>query len=113
MDGLQESIMEETHNFRYSIHPYSKKMYNDLREVYWSNNMKRGIADFFVMCPNNQQVKVEHQSCGSLSHHIELYEWKWEMINIDFITSLPRFRKHHDYVLVIDNRMTKSAHYFK
>ncbi|KAH0776134.1 hypothetical protein KY290_007545 [Solanum tuberosum] len=35
-------------------------------------------------------VKVEHQRPGGLAQNIELLEWKWEMINIDFITGLPR-----------------------
>ena len=35
VNGLQERILEEADNFRYSIHPRSTKMYRDLREVYW------------------------------------------------------------------------------
>ncbi|KAH0729411.1 hypothetical protein KY289_000599 [Solanum tuberosum] len=46
VDGLQEKIMEEAHSSRYSIHPGSTKMYHDLREVYWWNNMKKSIAEF-------------------------------------------------------------------
>ncbi|WMV49638.1 hypothetical protein MTR67_043023 [Solanum verrucosum] len=37
------------------------KMYRDLREVFWWNDMKRDITDFVVVIPNYQQVKVEHQ----------------------------------------------------
>ncbi|KAH0689476.1 hypothetical protein KY289_016834 [Solanum tuberosum] len=85
VDGLQERIMEEVHSSRYSIHLGSTKMYRDLREFYWWNGMKKGIAEFVVKCPNCQQVKVEHQRPGGLAQNIELPEWKWEMINMDFI----------------------------
>ncbi|WMV55219.1 hypothetical protein MTR67_048604 [Solanum verrucosum] len=37
------------------------KMYHDLQEVFWWNDMKRDITDFVAKCPNCQHVKVEHQ----------------------------------------------------
>ncbi|KAH0694961.1 hypothetical protein KY285_022058 [Solanum tuberosum] len=111
VDGLQEKIMEEAHSSRYSFHPGSTKMYRDLREVYWWNGMKKGIAEFVAKCPNCQQVKVEHQRPGGLAQRIELPGWKWEMINMDFITGLPRSRRQHDSIWVIVDRMTKSAHF--
>ncbi|KAH0679031.1 hypothetical protein KY284_020116 [Solanum tuberosum] len=76
VDGLQEKIMEEAHSSSYSIHPGFTKMYRDLREVYWWNSMKKGIAEFVAKCPNCQQVKVEHQRPGGLAQRIELLEWK-------------------------------------
>ncbi|KAH0775071.1 hypothetical protein KY290_012208 [Solanum tuberosum] len=111
VDELQERIMEEAHSSRYSIHPGSTKLYRDLREIYWWNVMKKDIAEFVTQCPNCQQVKVEHQRPGGLAQSIELPEWKWEMINMDFITGLPRSRKQHDSIWVIVDRMTKSAHF--
>ncbi|XP_075096463.1 uncharacterized protein LOC142174547 [Nicotiana tabacum] len=45
MDDLRRAIMVEAHSSRYSIHLGSTKMYHDLREIYWWNNMKRYIAD--------------------------------------------------------------------
>ncbi|WMV25326.1 hypothetical protein MTR67_018711 [Solanum verrucosum] len=98
VDEFQERIMEETHSCRYSIHRGSTKMYHDLREVYWWSGMKKGIAEFVVKCPNCQQVKVEHQMPSTLAQNIELPEWKWEMINMDFITGLPRSRMQHDSI---------------
>ncbi|KAH0693675.1 hypothetical protein KY285_020772 [Solanum tuberosum] len=88
----QKRIMEEAHSSRYSIHPGFTKMYRDLREVYWWSSMKKGIVEFVAKCPNCQQVKVEHQSPSGLAKNIELLEWKWEMINMDLITGLPRQR---------------------
>ncbi|XP_070056295.1 uncharacterized protein [Nicotiana tomentosiformis] len=59
--GLRERIMTEAHASRYSVHPSSTKMYHDLKEIYWWNDMKRNVADFVARCPNCQQVKAEHQ----------------------------------------------------
>ena len=42
--SLKKEIMEEAHHTPYSVHPGSTKMYRDIRETYWWNNMKREIA---------------------------------------------------------------------
>ena len=84
---LRQHILAEAHNSRYSIHPGATKMYNDLREVYWWNGMKRDIADFVSKF---QQVKVEHQKPGGMTQEIDIPTWKWDVINMDFITGLPR-----------------------
>ncbi|KAH0689255.1 hypothetical protein KY289_016613 [Solanum tuberosum] len=62
------------------------KMYRDLREVYWWNGMKRDIVDFVSRCPNCKQVKVEYQKPGGMTQEIDIPTWKWEVINMDFIT---------------------------
>ena len=72
--------------------------------------MKKDIVEFVAKCSNCQQVKVEHQLPVGLAQNIELSKWKREMINIDFITSLPRSRRKHGSIWVIVNIMTKSAH---
>ena len=37
--------------------------------------------------------------------------WKWEEVNMDFVTGLPRTHHQHDSVWVIIDRMTKSAYF--
>ncbi|XP_070003101.1 uncharacterized protein [Nicotiana sylvestris] len=81
VDGLQGRIMAEAHTSRYSMHLDSTKMYHDLKEVYWWNDMKKNVADFVAKYPNCQQVKAEHQRPYGLSQNIEIPIWKWKMIN--------------------------------
>ncbi|GJR94513.1 putative reverse transcriptase domain-containing protein [Tanacetum coccineum] len=42
---LRELIMNESHKSKYSIHPGSDKMYQDLKKLYWWPNMKAEIAN--------------------------------------------------------------------
>ena len=48
---------------------------------------------FLSKCPNCQQVKVEHQKLGGMTQEIGIPTWKWDVINMDFITGLPRTRR--------------------
>jgi hypothetical protein len=59
---IKQLILKEAHETPYSIHPRSTKMYMDLKELFWWNNMKREIAKFMSECHTCQRVKVEHQS---------------------------------------------------
>ena len=93
VDELQDRIVEEAHISRYSINPVSTKMYRDLRELYLWEGMKKKIIGFVAKCSNWQQVKVDHQRPGCLAQYIDFLEWKWEMVNMDFIIFLPRYRR--------------------
>ena len=73
--------------------------------------MKRHVGDFVRRCLTCQQVKAEHQKPEGLVHPLEVAEWKWEHITMDFVTHLPRTQLRHDVVWVIMDRLTKSAHF--
>ena len=73
--------------------------------------MKRDIAIYVSRCHTCQQVKVEHQRPGGLSQNFDIPTWKWEDINMDFVTGLPKVRGGYDSIWVIADRLTKSAHF--
>ncbi|XP_015163896.1 uncharacterized protein [Solanum tuberosum] len=103
VDGLRQKIMDEAHCSCYSVHPGSTKMYHDLKEVYWWNDMKKDIVEYVAKWSNCQQVKAEHQRPGGLAQTISISVWKWEAIYMDFVTSLPSsFHKHVSIWVIID-----------
>ena len=46
-----------------------------------------------------------------MTQEIEILTWKWEVINMNFITGLPLTRRQDDSFWVIVDRMTKSSHF--
>nr|GEW30744.1 putative reverse transcriptase domain-containing protein [Tanacetum cinerariifolium] len=48
-DGLRDLVMQESHKSKYSIHPGSDKMYQDLKPLYWWPNMKADIATYRLL----------------------------------------------------------------
>jgi len=108
---LKDEILREAHSSRYSIHPGSTKMYNDLKENFWWPDRKKDIAEWVSKCFTCQRVKAEHQRPSGLLQPFEIPEWKWEHLAMDFVVGLPRIRANHDAIWVIIDRLTKSAHF--
>ncbi|GJW21828.1 putative reverse transcriptase domain-containing protein [Tanacetum coccineum] len=57
--NLRDLIMHESYKSKYSIHPGSNKMYQDLKELYWWPNMKAIIAEYVGKCLTCSRVKAE------------------------------------------------------
>ncbi|GJR32215.1 reverse transcriptase domain-containing protein [Tanacetum coccineum] len=103
--------MHESHKSKYSIHPGSDKMYQDLKKLYWWPNMKAIIAEYVGKCLTCSRVKAECQKPSGLLVQPEIPMWKWERITMDFITKLPKTSNGHDTIWVIVDRLTKSAYF--
>ncbi|GKD60681.1 putative reverse transcriptase domain-containing protein [Tanacetum coccineum] len=63
---LRTVIMHESHKSKYSIHPGSDKMYQDMKKLYWWPNMKANIATYVSKCLTCAKVKAEHQPMDKL-----------------------------------------------
>ncbi|GKF19699.1 putative reverse transcriptase domain-containing protein [Tanacetum coccineum] len=63
---LRTVIMYESHKSKYSIHPGSDKMYQDMKKLYWWPNMKADIATYVSKCLTCAKVKAEHQRPSGL-----------------------------------------------
>ncbi|GKC76803.1 putative reverse transcriptase domain-containing protein [Tanacetum coccineum] len=97
---LRTVIMHESHKSKYSIHPGSDKMYQDMKKLYWWPNMKADIATYVSKCLTCARVKAEHPRPS---------QWKWDNITMDFVTKLPKSSQGYDIIWVIIDRIIKSA----
>ncbi|GKF10122.1 putative reverse transcriptase domain-containing protein [Tanacetum coccineum] len=91
--NLRDLIMHESHKSKYSIHPGSDKMYQDLKKLYWWPNIKAIIAKYVSKCLTCSRVKVECQKPSVLLVQPEIPMWKWERIVMDFITTAQNIKR--------------------
>ncbi|GJV06508.1 putative reverse transcriptase domain-containing protein [Tanacetum coccineum] len=97
-DDLRTVIMCESHKSKYSIHPGSDKMYQDMKKLYWWPNMKANIATYVSKCLTCANVKAEHQRPSGLLVQPEIPQWKWDNITMDFVTKLPKSSQGYDTI---------------
>ncbi|GJT34534.1 putative reverse transcriptase domain-containing protein [Tanacetum coccineum] len=55
---LKTLALHESHKSKYSIHPGSDKMYQDLKQLYWWPNMKANITTYVSKCPTCSKIKT-------------------------------------------------------
>nr|GEU59857.1 reverse transcriptase domain-containing protein [Tanacetum cinerariifolium] len=78
-----------------------------LKEENIKNENLQGMDKSFEIRPDGNQC----QKPSGLLVQPEITMWKWERITMDFITKLPKTSNGHDTILVIVDRLTKSAHF--
>jgi hypothetical protein len=110
-DELRRKILDEAHTSKYSIHPSSTKMYQDLRAQFWWTRMKRETARYVSECDTCRKVKADYMKPGGLLQPLSIPGWKWEDISMDFIVGLPLIARKFNSIWVIIDRFTKSAHF--
>src|SRR4051812_11202452 len=104
-------VMKEAHDTPLSIHPGSTKMYQDIRQRYWWPGMKQDIARYVDECDVCRRIKAEDQRPAGTLQPLSIPKWKWDKIEMDFVTGFPRSQKGHDAIFVIIDRFSKVAHF--
>ncbi|CAN1154462.1 Transposon Ty3-I Gag-Pol polyprotein [Linum perenne] len=111
VDKLRQNILDEAHSAPYAMHPGATKMYRTLKEHFWWPNLKRDVAEHVYHCLECQMIKAEHQAPVIEHLPLEIPEWTWDKITMDFVYGLPRTPRGNDGVWVIVDRFSKSAHF--
>jgi hypothetical protein len=66
---------------------------------------------YVVACDACRKVKADHLRPTGNLQPLNIPEWKWEDINMDFIVGLPCTSHSYDSIWVIVDHLTKSAHF--
>jgi hypothetical protein len=73
--------------------------------------MKKQVAEYVASCLTCQKAKIEHQKPAEFLQSLDVPQWKWDSISMDFVVALPKTQRKFDSVWVIVDRLTKSAHF--
>ena len=73
--------------------------------------MKKEITEFVAQCLTYQKVKAEHSRLVRPLQPLPILEWKQQYMTMNFVSSLPWTPKSNDFIWVIVDRLTKSAHF--
>ena len=73
---LKKEILDEAHLSKFSIHPGSSKMYQDLKENFWWSKMKVEIAKYVSECDTCQRIKASHLKTAGTLQPLPIPSWK-------------------------------------
>ncbi|GKE87090.1 putative reverse transcriptase domain-containing protein, partial [Tanacetum coccineum] len=96
--NLRELVMHESHKSKYSVHPESDKIYQDLKKLYWWPNMKAEIATYISKCLTCAKVKAKYQKPSGLLVQpvipvgIDTYLW-WSFPTTTVITRVSKLHR--------------------
>jgi hypothetical protein len=108
---VKMDILREAHETPYTVHPGETKMYRDLKQNIWWKRMKVDVSKYVAACEVCQCVKAEHKRPTGLLKPLEIPEWKWEHIAMDFMVGLPHSPRGRDAIWVVVDLLTKSVHF--
>jgi hypothetical protein len=75
-DEVRQQILDEAHLRRYSIHPGSSKMHQDLKQHYWWTKIKIEIARYVAKCDTCKHVKAIHMKAAGPLQSLPIPTWK-------------------------------------
>ncbi|GJU36309.1 putative reverse transcriptase domain-containing protein [Tanacetum coccineum] len=102
LHGLDQQMERKGEGSLYFIDRIWVLLVGGVRTVIMDEAHKsRDIATYVSECLTCAKVKAEHQRPSGLLQKLEIPEWKWESITMDFITKLPRTRNGHDAIWVV------------
>jgi len=111
VDSRRQEVLEDYHRSKLSICLGVSIMYLNIKRVLWWKGIKRDISIYVSRCLNYQQVKGNHQKTAGLLQPLEIPNWKWKMISMDFINGLSRTRRGNKGIWFIMDQLMKSAHF--
>jgi hypothetical protein len=71
----------------------------------------KNVVHFIAKCLECQQVKANHHHPKGLLQPHDVPMSKWEVISMDFVVGLLLTSHRHNAILVIVDKLTKSAHF--
>jgi hypothetical protein len=62
-------------------------------------------------CDTCKKVKADYMKPGGLLQSLNILDWKWDDISMDFIVGLPMTARKFDLIWLIMDRFTKLVHF--
>ncbi|GJU48373.1 putative reverse transcriptase domain-containing protein [Tanacetum coccineum] len=100
---LRSVIMHESHKSKYSIHPGSKKMYQDMKKLYWWPNMKDDISTYGKLNPRYVGPFKVLAKVGKVAYRLELPQKLSKVHHTFHVSNLKKC--YADKPLVIEDKL--------
>jgi hypothetical protein len=109
--SFKRKVLQACHDSPVAGHQGFLKTYRQIRERFSWKRLKGDIMRHIRDCTTCQQNKDEHSHPAGLLQPLPIPERKWEIISMDFITSLPQVQGK-DCIFEVVDCLTNFSHFF-
>ncbi|CAI7760631.1 unnamed protein product [Closterium sp. NIES-53] len=108
---LRQLLLKEFHDVLYTGHFGSNKTLAGIAKVYYWPHMANDVQKFVTSCDTCQRMKSSKQKKAGLLQPLPVPKQPWQVVSLDFITSLPPTNAGHDAILVVIDKFSKMGHF--
>ena len=96
--------------------PYAGQLGRDrtkrlIMQTYWWPSVDSDVRHFVSTCDFCQKNKASNEKPTGLLQPLEIPEFRWQSVSMDFITDLPKTQAGHTAILVFVDRLSKMVHF--
>jgi hypothetical protein len=107
---LKSIILYESHDADYSGHVGMARTQQNIERFFWWPGLHTEVKQYVKTCDACQRNKPSNQKPAGLLQPLPVPEEKWDVVTMDFITSLPMTTSGFDAITVIVDKLTKMCH---
>ncbi|GJP41373.1 hypothetical protein CLOM_g1045 [Closterium sp. NIES-68] len=108
---LRQLLLEEYHDVLYAGHFGGNKTLTGIAKHYYWPHMADDVQKFVTSCDTCQRMKSNKQKKAGLLQPLPVPEQPWQVVSLDFITTLPPTTSSHDAILVVIDKFSKMRHF--
>ncbi len=107
---LKSIILYESHDADYSGHVGMARTQKNIERFFWWPGLHSEVQQYVKTCEACQRNKSSNQKPAGLLQPLPVPEDKWDVVTMDFITSLPMTTSGYDAIAVVVDKLTKMCH---
>ncbi|GJP30650.1 hypothetical protein CLOM_g4424 [Closterium sp. NIES-68] len=104
-------LIQEVHDSNFSGHFGVDKTQKLLYHFHYLSDSASDVQRYVSACLTGQRMKSSRQRPARLLQPLEPPQKPWQHVTMDFVTGLPAGASGNDAVLVVVDRLTKTAHF--
>ena len=106
-DDAKSWILSSMHDTPAAGHPGPERMLHLTRRWFWWKGMRQDVIDYAKSCKSCEMNKPNNQRAAGLLKSLDIPEYPFQSVSMDFITKLPVTAAGHDTIIVYVCRLTK------
>ena len=108
--NLRKDIITELHDSAYAGHPGERHTINLVRRYFWWPGLSADCRQYVRGCALCQRNKSSTQKPAGELDQPAIPEGKWQVVSMDFITTLPITPRGNDMILTVVDTFSKMCH---